>query len=345
MKVLVTGNKGYVGTVLVEILLGKSYEVVGYDTDYYRYCDLSSGYTKPSKQISKDIRDITIDDLYGIDVVVHLAGLSNDPLGELAPELTEAINHRASVKLAKYAKDAGVKRFIYASSQSMYGISKADAELEEDNSEKNPLTAYARAKWLVENDLKKLGNKDFVTVCMRPSTVFGVSPRLRCDIVFNNLVACAYTMGKIEIKSDGTPWRPVVHIRDVSSAFIAAIEAPADLVAGESFNVGILDGNYTVRDLALAAQRSVPGSNLVFTGEHGNDSRTYRVSFAKILDVLKGYYKPEWNLDRGGVELTQFFKKINFTEDYFRGKMCNRLQQINYLISSLELTKDLRWSA
>lgn len=344
MKVLVTGNRGYIGIVLVEMLLQKLYKVTGYDTDYYKYCDLLHDYVQPEKQIIKDMRDVCADDLRGFDAVIHLAGLSNDPLGELVSKLTDEINYSSSMKLAKLAKDAGVRRFVYSSSQSMYGISKIDTELEEDNSEKNPLTSYARAKWLVENDLKKLDDDGFVTVCMRPSTVFGVSPRLRCDIVFNNLVACAYTIGKIEIKSDGTPWRPVVHVRDVSNAFIAALEAPASLVAGQSFNVGIPDGNYSIRDLAEAAQRAVPGSKLAFMGEHGSDSRTYRVSFAKILSVLKDYYKPEWDLDRGGVELTQFFKKINFTEDYFRGKKCNRLQQINYLISSRELTKDLRWN-
>lgn len=344
MKVLVTGNKGYIGTVLVEMLLQKSYEVIGYDTDYYKNCDLYE-YTQPTKQIIRDMRDVSISDLVGIDAVIHLAGLSNDPLGELAPELTDVINYKASIKLAKYAKDAGVKRFVYASSQSMYGISNADVELDEDNSEKNPITAYARAKWLVENELKKLDDNNFLTVCMRPSTVFGVSPRLRCDIVFNELVACAYTTGKIEIKSDGTPWRPVVHVRDVSNAFIAALEAPSNLVEGQSFNVGIPDGNYTVRDLAEAAQRAVPGSILVFTGEHSRDSRTYRVSFVKILTTLKDYYKPEWDLDCGGMELTQFFKKIHFTEEQFRGRMCNRLQQVKYLLSSLELKKDLRWNS
>lgn len=343
MKVLVTGNKGYIGAVLTDMLLQRSHEVIGYDTDYYRYCDLCE-YTRPAKQIIKDVRDIGVDDLKGVDAVIHLAGLSNDPLGELVPELTDVINYKASIKLAKYAKDNGVRRFVYASSQSMYGISDTDSELDEDNSEKNPLTAYACAKWLVENNLKKLNDGDFVTVCMRPSTVFGVSPRLRCDIVFNSLVACAYTTGKIEIKSDGTPWRPVVHVRDVSNAFIAALEAPSNFVAGQSFNVGIPDGNYTVRDLAEAARRAVPGSKLVFTGEHGNDSRTYKVSFTKILRILKDYYKPQWDLARGAVELTQFFKKINFTEDQFRGKVCNRLQQIKYLLASQKLKKDLRWN-
>ena len=342
MKVLVTGNRGYIGTMLGEMLLQKSYEVIGYDTDYYKNCDLIE-YICPIKQLKKDIRDISIEDLEGIDAVIHLAGLSNDPLGELDPELTDLINYQASVELANLAKKAGVKRFVYASSQSMYGISDTDSELDEDDSEKNPITSYARAKWLVENELEKLNDDSFVTVCMRPSTVFGVSSRLRCDIVFNNLVACAYTTGKIEIKSDGTPWRPVVHVRDVSSAFIAAIEAPSNLVGGQSFNVGIPNGNYTVRDLAEAAQRAVPGSSLVFTGEHGHDARTYRISFARILSVLKDYYKPEWDLDRGGIELTQFFKKINFTEEQFRGGVCNRLQQIEHLLACEELKNDLRW--
>lgn len=343
MKVLVTGNKGYIGTVLGEMLAMESHEVVGYDTDYYRYCDLIEP-VGPERQITKDIRDVSTEDLDGIDSVIHLAGLSNDPLGELAPQLTDLINHQASMKLAKCAKDAGVRRFVYASSQSMYGISDTDNELEEDSSEKNPITSYARAKWSVEEELKRLDDGDFVTVCMRPSTVFGASPRLRCDIVFNNLVACAFTTGKIEIKSNGTPWRPVVHVRDVSRAFVAGLEAPPDLVACQSFNVGIPHGNYTVRDLAEAAQRAVPGSSLVFTGEHGSDARTYRVSFAKILSTLRDYYKPEWDLDRGGKELTQFFSMINLTEEKFRGRLCNRLLEINSLLSSGEIGEDLRWN-
>jgi len=342
MKVLVTGNRGYVGTVLIEMLIQRGCVVTGYDTDYYSDCDLYEC-VKPTKQIKKDIRDVAAEDLEGIDAVIHLAGLSNDPLGELDPRLTDAINYRGSLRLVKYAKEAGVKRFVYASSQSMYGISNTDSELDEDNSEKNPLTAYARTKWLFECELKKLDCDGFVTVCMRPSTVFGASPRLRCDIVFNNLVACAYTTGKIEIKSDGTPWRPVVHIRDVSKAFIAALEAPAELVAGQSFNIGIPNGNYTVRDLAEAAQRAVPGSTLVFTGEHGSGARTYQVSFAKILTVLKDYYKPKWDLDRGGAELTHFFRKINFSEEQFRGRMCIRLKQVDYLLKSQKINRDFRW--
>jgi len=228
------------------------------------------------------------------------------------------------------AKEAGVKRFVYASSQSMYGISNTDAELDEDDSEKNPATAYAIAKWDAEQELHTMTSQDFVVTSFRPSTVFGASPRLRCDIVFNNLVSCAYTTGKIEIMSDGTPWRPIVHIKDVCSAFISGIEAPASIVSGRAFNVGIQDGNYTVRDIAEAAQRAVPGSELVFTGEH-TDPRTYRVSFKRILSELKDYYKPDWNLARGGKELTTLFDKIQFKEEQFRGRNTVRLKQLQYL--------------
>ena len=192
--------------------------------------------------------------------------------------------------------------------------------------------------------LKELANENFTIVCFRPSTVFGASPRLRCDIVFNNLVACAYTTGKIEIKSDGTPWRPVVHVRDVSSAFLAGLEAPKELVAGRSFNVGIPDGNYTVRDLAEAAQKAVPGSILTFTGEHGSDSRTYKISFKRILNELKDYYKPAWNLERGGRELVALFEKTGFTEDQFRGLTCNRLTSLNHIAQSNQINKDLFWA-
>jgi len=232
MNVLVTGNKGYIGTVLTQELLSRGYRVTGFDTGYYAGCELYPP-TLPHQQISKDVREAVVEDFAGVDAVLHLAALSNDPLGELNPELTEDINLQGTLKVAELAKAAGVKRFIYVSSQSMYGISNTDAELEEDNSEKNPLTAYARTKWDAELALKKMSTSDFAVVCFRPSTVFGASPILRCDIVFNNLVGCAYTTGKIEIKSDGTPWRPVVHIKDVSSAFIAGLEAPLELVAPE----------------------------------------------------------------------------------------------------------------
>ncbi|MDP3794930.1 MAG: NAD(P)-dependent oxidoreductase [bacterium] len=341
MKVLLTGNQGYIGAVLTELLLARGYDVVGYDTGYYAACALEAP-AVPTRQIVKDIRDVTAENLQGVDAVAHLAALSNDPLGELAPELTDQINRDASITLARLAKAAGVRRFVYASSQSMYGTSDIDAELDEDASSKNPVTAYARTKWEAEQELRKLADKRFTVVCLRPSTVFGASPMLRSDIVFNNLVGCAYTTGKIEIKSDGTPWRPVVHVRDVASAFIAGLEAPAALVNAQAFNVGIPDGNFTVRDLAQAARRAVPGSTLVFTGEHGQDARTYRVSFAKILTVLKDYYRPQWDLDRGGRELVDFYKRTGFSEGQFRGSMTNRLKCIGDLVSRGLLGADLR---
>ncbi|NQT29332.1 MAG: NAD(P)-dependent oxidoreductase [Candidatus Saganbacteria bacterium] len=343
MNVLVTGNLGYIGLVLTKRLAEKGYGVVGFDTGFYRGCDISAVTKNVTRQTIKDIRDIEKSDLAGIDAIIHLAALSNDPLGEFDPSLTEQINCKATIKLARLAKESGVSHFIYSSSQSMYGISELDDELDEDKSDKNPLTAYARTKWEAECRLKDLGSDNFTVVCFRPSTVFGVSPRLRCDIVFNNLVACAYTTGKIEIKSDGSPWRPVVHIQDVCSAFIAGISAPKGLVSNQSFNVGIKDGNYTVRNLAQAAQKTVAGSSLVFTGEHGSDARTYKVGFKKILTVLKDYYKPQWGLDRGGHELVDFFNKINFTEEMFRGRKCNRLSQLKYLIEKKQINKELRW--
>lgn len=342
MNILVTGNKGYIGAVLTELLLAKGYKVIGYDTAYYESCEF---YKPPYSisQIKKDIRDASVEDFQNVDAVIHLAALSNDPLGELDSRITEEINFQATLKIADCAKRAGVKKFIYASSQSIYGISKTDQELDEDNSEKDPLTAYARTKWEAERELKKMCDGNFTVVCFRLSTVFGASSNFRCDIVFNNFISCAYTTGKIKIKSDGTPWRPVVHVQDVSNAFIAGIEAPWELVSGRSFNVGIKGGNYTVKELALAAQKAVPGSELAFTGEHNRDVRTYKVSFKRILNVLKDYYKPKWDLDSGAKELIDFFKKVDFTQAHFSGRNCNRLKQINYLLETKQVDEKLKW--
>lgn len=341
-NILVTGNMGYIGSVLAPILIREGYEVTGYDIGFYGDdCLLYKEEALKYRQMIKDIRDISMADLEGIDAVVHLAALSNDPLGELDPKFTEEINLKATLQLAECAKKAGVKRFVYSSSQSMYGISKTVDELDEE-SPKEPLTAYARTKWEAECGLKKMNSDDFTVVCFRPSTVFGVSPRFRSDIVFNNLVGCAYTTEKIEVKSDGTPWRPVIHVIDACRAFIAGIRAPARLISGQSFNVGIANGNYTVRDLAEAAKGVVPESTLTFTGEHGNDSRTYKVSFKKILSALKDYYKPKWDLRKGGKELVDLFKKVNFSEEQFRGRTCNRLKQIKHLIQNQKIGEDLR---
>ncbi len=341
MKVLVSGNKGYIGSVLTPLLTERRYEVRGYDVGYYEDCMLHA-VSEKYPQIRKDIRDIEKGDVEGVDAVVHLAALSNDPLGDLAPNLTEEINLLGTIRLAELAKSVGVRRFVYSSSQSMYGISSSEVEIGEDESEKNGLTAYARTKWEAECELNRMSSPDFQVVSFRPSTVFGASPMLRCDIVYNNLVACAYTTGQIEIKSDGSPWRPVVHVRDLCLAFTAGLEASSEQVSGRAFNVGISDGNYTVRDLAEAAQRSVQGSTLVFTREHGSDSRTYRVDFRRILNELREHYKPKWNLEKGGAELVEFFDKVGLAENQFRGPVCNRLKQIKNLISKGKLNDKLQ---
>ena len=341
MKIMVTGDQGYIGTVMVPMLMDKGYEVVGYDAGFFTenlLLPLKENYTK----IKKDIRDINKNDLKDVEAIIHLAGLSNDPLGEFSPKLTEDINYIGTMRLAELAKECGISRFVYASSQSMYGIFDTSDELDEDDSVKNPITAYAIAKWNAEQKLHAMSTDEFVVTSFRPSTVFGASPRLRCDIVFNNLVSCAYTTGKIEIMSDGTPWRPVVHIKDVCSAFIAGIEAPASIVSARAFNVGIPNGNFTVRDIAEAAQRAVPGCDLIFTGEH-TDPRTYRVSFKRILTELKDYYKPEWDLDKGGKELVEFFSRTGFTEQEFIGRQTIRLQQLIYLKEAKHIDDSFRF--
>jgi len=340
MKILVTGNNGYIGTVLTQILIKKNFCISGLDNNYFEKCTLARASNLP-KQIIKDIRDISIDDVSSIDGIIHLASLSNDPLGQLIPKVTEEINFKSTIKLASLAKKAGVSRFVNVSSQSIYGVSSIDKELDEDESEKSPVTAYAEAKWKSEIELNKLSDDNFVVTSFRPSTVFGVSPRLRCDIIFNYFVACAYTTGKIEILSDGTPWRPVVHIQDVCQAIIAGLKAPKELVNKKSFNVGIKNGNFTVKELAKIAQKAVPGSKLLFLNKH-TDSRTYKVSFNKIFDQLGNFYKPQWNLDMGAKELIDYFKEVNFTEADFRGKKCNRLKQIEYLISKNLISNDLK---
>jgi nucleoside-diphosphate-sugar epimerase len=342
MKVFITGNLGYIGSVLTDILLEKNIDFIGYDVGYYKSCNLVKTNVN-FKQIIKDIRDIEKKDLENSDYVVHLSALSNDPLGEFNSKITNEINYVATMKLANIAKESGVKRFVYVSSQSMYGISKIENELDEYKSDKNPITEYAKTKWKAELELNKLNSKDFTVVSFRPSTVYGVSPRLRCDIVFNNLVASAYTTGKIEIKSDGSPWRPVVHVKDVCSAILAGLKAPIEIISGKAFNVGIENGNYTVKDLAEVVHKVIPNTQLVFTGEHLHDSRTYKVSFKRILTELKNYYKPKWNLEKGALELLDFFKQTNFDELQFRGVYTNRLFCLSDLIRNKKINHELRF--
>ncbi|MDC0454707.1 SDR family oxidoreductase [Candidatus Pelagibacter sp.] len=330
MKVLVTGNLGYIGSVLTKKLNQHNFEVIGLDIGYFKDC-ITSKTQDPIKQLNKDLRDINEDELKNIDHVIHLASLSNDPLGEFIPALTEEINYSSTIKLAEYAKLNKVKRFIFASTQSIYGISKTDSELQEDSSFKDPITAYAKTKWKAEQEIMKMATDDFCVSALRPSTVFGPSPRFRADIVFNNLVSCAYTSKKIEIWSDGSPWRPVIHVEDVCEAFIACLLAPEKDVNKEAFNVGVPGGNYTVKDLAEAAKKCFPEANLVFLNNTGNDNRTYKVNFDKINTILSKYFKPKWNLNNGGVELINYLKNIDLSQEDFRGKKTIRLKQLAYL--------------
>lgn len=341
MKVLVTGCKGYIGSVLIEELRKKDHEIIGLDTAYFEEC-LISELNEDYDFLNKDIRDVKVEDLDNVEAVIHLAALSNDPLGEFNPTLTEEINLKGTLEFARLCKLKGISRFIYVSSQSMYGISDLDTELDEYDSEKNPITAYAKTKWEAEKELKKMSDSSFCVVSFRPSTVFGFSPRLRCDIVFNNFVACAYTTKLIEIKSDGTPWRPVIHIQDVCNALLIGLEAPKEILNGNSYNIGYENGNFSVRELAEAAARSIKGSKIVYTGEH-SDSRTYKVSFKRIFEELGDWFKPQWDLDKGANELVTNFNKIDFDEEMFRGILTNRLLKLKDLKTKNKLADDLRW--
>lgn len=337
--IMVTGNLGYIGSVMVPFLAEKGYDIIGYDIGYYEDCYLIDSKQPLKQQIRKDVRDCNVEDFAGVDYVVHLAGLSNDPLGNFNESLTYDINYKATLKLAQYAKEAGVKRFVYASSQSVYGISDVSKAVDEDG-KKNPITAYAKTKWRCECELRDLCTDDFIITYLRPATAYGASPNLRCDIVFNAFVAYAYTSKLIEIKSDGTPWRPMSHIRDISAAFAAVLEAPAELIKNQSFNVGTDNNNYTVRQLAEAAQSAVLGCELTFTGEH-TDPRSYRVSSEKILTTLKDYYKPQWNIEKGGEELMAYYASIGFDRATFDSYKCNRLKCLKKRVEEGTLDENL----
>jgi nucleoside-diphosphate-sugar epimerase len=341
MRVLLTGHLGYIGTVMVPMLKAEGHDVVGYDSDLYESSTFGEGIV-PVPSIRKDIRDATLDDLRGFDAVLHLAGLSNDPLGDLNPDLTYDINHRASVRLAELAKRAGVPRFIFSSSCSNYGAGGED--LLNEHSPFNPVTPYGISKVRVEQDVAKLADDRFSPTFLRNATAFGVSPRLRFDLVLNNLVAWAFATGKVFIKSDGTPWRPIVHIADISRAFIAVLHAPRELVHNEAFNVARNEDNYRIRELADIVKETVPGCVIEYAKDAGPDKRCYRVDSGKIRKVLPAF-QPVWDARKGAKELLEAYRRVGLKLEDFEGPKYKRIDHIKSLITSGRLGDDLRWKA
>jgi len=341
MRVLVTGHLGYIGTIMVPMLLDKGYDVVGLDSNLFKYCTFCDGIVDVPC-IDKDIRTIEGKDLEGFDAVIHLAGLSNDPLGDFDPELTFDINYKASVRLAQLSKEAGVLRFIFSSSCSNYGA--AGQDLIDESGELRPVTPYGESKVFVERDVSKMADSNFSPTFLRSATVYGVSPRLRFDLVLNNLTAWAFTTGEVHLKSDGTPWRPTVHVEDVARAFIAVLGAPVGKVHNQVFNVGITEENYRIKQLAEIVEQAVPDCKIGFAQSAGPDKRCYRVDFSKIAKTFPEF-KPQWNARRGAEQLYQAYKKIGLVLNDFEGARYKRIAHIKSLISSGELDSSLYWKS
>ena len=339
MRILLTGSRGYIGTVMAPFLLDAGQEVVGVDTDLYRRSTFGP-WRESIRTLSKDVREIQVADLRGFDAVIHLAALSNDPLGDLNPALTYEINHLASVRLAEQAKAAGVRRFAFASSCSNYGA--AGNEPVDEEAELNPVTAYGESKVRVERDVSRLADDSFSPTFLRCATAYGVSPRLRFDIVLNNLVAWAFTSGKVFLKSDGTPWRPIVHIEDISRAFLAVLSAPREAVHGQAFNVGRNDQNYRIREIAQIVKETVPGCEIAFADDAGPDKRNYRADFSKIGRLLPAF-QPKWDARKGARQLYETYKTLELKLEDFEGPRFRRIDQLKQLMGMGNLGPDLRW--
>jgi len=341
MRVLVTGNLGYIGTVLTPMMQSAGFDVVGLDSDLYAACNFGAP-PQPVETMFRDIRDVERADLQGFDAVVHLAGLSNDPLGDLNPALTFEINYHASVRLARLAKEAGVERFVFSSSCSVYGAA-GEALLDEDAAF-NPVTPYGRSNVLAEQELSLLADENFSPIFLRNATAYGFSPFLRFDLVLNNLVAWALTTGRIFLKSDGTPWRPLVHVEDIARAFIAALRARRSQIHNRAFNVGRTSENYRIRDLARIVADAVPGCRMETAADAEPDQRTYRVSCDKITRELPSF-RPTWKAIQGAQQLYEAYRRIGLAADEFEGPRYKRVAHIQVLLASGRLDETLRWKA
>ncbi|VTR78141.1 NAD-dependent epimerase/dehydratase family protein [Cellulomonas hominis] len=339
MRILVTGTEGYLGSLLAPTLLSRGDEVTGLDTGYYKNGWLYNGVRETPHTLVKDIRHVTPDDLVGFDAVVHMAELSNDPIGDRIGDVTYDINHHGSVALASAAKRAGVSRFVYMSSCSVYGV--ADGTVDE-TSPTDPQTAYARCKALVERDVTALADDDFSPTFLRNATAFGASPRQRFDIVLNNLAGLAWTTHRIAMTSDGTPWRPLVHGLDIAKAIRAVLDAPRESVHAQVLNVGADSNNYTVREIAETVGAEFPGCEVSF-GEPSADNRSYRVSFAKIREVLPGY-ETDWDAAAGAAQLHRVFEQIALDTETFTGRGHTRLAQIEHLLKTGQVDPQLFWT-